>query len=153
MSLCWVWDLWRGFSVFPNCFDMGIFWATPHMGVTQFLNFFQRELFHVQLCIWCMCRRREIQEPPLSPSCSRIVNKCFLTKWTILGTGIEIWTGRYNLLQFIGKTHQSSICPFKKGVSIGDKYPTAEEDQKLIHFCGIFLFNFQITWVRTVEMV
>lgn len=45
--------------------QMWVFSPLHHVGVKQLiLDFSQRELVHVELCIWCVCGRRKIQAPP-----------------------------------------------------------------------------------------
>lgn len=42
-------------------------WSSVQESLNWILNFSQRKLFHVQLYIWWVCGRRDIQEPPMLP--------------------------------------------------------------------------------------
>lgn len=42
-------------------------WSGVQESLNRILNFSQRKWFHVQLYIWWVCGRREIQEPPMLP--------------------------------------------------------------------------------------
>lgn len=72
MALYQGWDLWQEYiSIFHTCFSLGAFSFTQCVGITQlFLDFSQRELWHVQLYIWYVHGKREIQELPMSSSWS-----------------------------------------------------------------------------------
>lgn len=57
---------------FLSVLSMLSVWVFSHLldmekSHSQFLDFFQRELLHVQLYIQCIQGRKEVQQPPISP--------------------------------------------------------------------------------------
>lgn len=69
--------------------------VVPYVGVTQFLHLSPGEgIAPCTAAHFVRVWEEGIQEPALSPSRSRMVNKCFSTKGAVLGRGVGIWTGR-----------------------------------------------------------
>lgn len=58
-------------STFPTCFDVGIFSVVHCVGVTHLVSEFLSEEIALCVSIYSVNGRREIQEPPVSPSWSR----------------------------------------------------------------------------------
>lgn len=66
------WGLWQEFvSTFPTYFDVGIFSVVHCVGVTHLVSEFLSEEIALLVGIYSVSGKREIQEPPVSPSWSR----------------------------------------------------------------------------------
>ena len=67
----WWWPLsaftYLEYPDFLTSFDMGLFLFIQCVGVTQFLDFFQRSA-PMYSCMFNVCGRKEVQEPPVSSS-------------------------------------------------------------------------------------